>query len=251
MALSGVSLCKTFGGRPVVHGVDLRVDSGTIVALLGRNGAGKSTTFQMIAGLLPPDSGCVLIDGADVTGEPLYRRARAGLTSLPQERSIFQHLTVRQNVRVGLEERGVARRERRARVEELLTQFGLTHIADTRACDLSGGEARKVEITRPMATTPRYVLLDEPFAGIDPLHCLEVRLLLERVRDRGVGLLVSDHNVEHVFGVMDRGYVIDAGRVLASGTSESLAADEHVRQAFLGPQFSFHAGERRSAETSR
>jgi lipopolysaccharide export system ATP-binding protein len=237
MALEAVDLRRSYGRREVVKGVSLTIARGEAVGLLGRNGAGKSTTFQMIAGLVTPDSGEVRLDGASVTSQPMYERARAGLTYLPQERSVFLKLTALENVLVPLEHRGIPRRERQARAEALLGQFGLLYAVKMKAYALSGGEARKLEVARALATDPRYILLDEPFAGMDPIHVHEVQDVVRTLKASGLGILLSDHNVYYAFEVIDRGYLIDAGTVLEHGTPRELATSPAARTAFLGEEF--------------
>jgi lipopolysaccharide export system ATP-binding protein len=237
MPLEAVNLRRSFGRREVVKGVSLTIARGEAVGLLGRNGAGKSTTFQMIAGLITPDSGDVRLDGASVTSQPLYERARSGLTYLPQERSVFLKLTTLENILVPLEHRGVPRRERQARAEALLRQFNLLYAVKLKAHALSGGEARKLEVARALATDPRYILLDEPFAGMDPIHVREVQDVVRTLKSSGLGILLSDHNVYYAFEVIDRAYLIDAGTVLAHGTPRELATSLTARTAFLGEEF--------------
>lgn len=231
------SLVKVYANRRVVDGVTIRIRGGEVVGLLGRNGAGKSTTFQMIAGLLLPDGGDVRLDGVSLARRSLPGRARLGLTYLPQERSVFLKLSALDNLLLPLQERGVPRRERLARARALLEDFGLSASATLKAYALSGGEARKLEVARALAVEPRFILLDEPFAGMDPLHVRELQEIIRRLADRGIGVLLSDHNVFYAFEVIDRGYIIDAGRVLVEGPPVALAVDPRARAAFLGEQF--------------
>ncbi|HVC19232.1 MAG TPA: LPS export ABC transporter ATP-binding protein [Vicinamibacterales bacterium] len=235
--LTAHQLVRDFGSRRVVNGVSLRIDAGEIVGLLGRNGAGKSTTFQMLAGFVHPTSGTIRIDETDLTAKPPHERARLGLTYLPQERSVFLRLSVLDNLLLPLEERGIPKRERLARAEALLADFGLSRSARLRAYAISGGEARKLEVARALTLDPRYVLLDEPFAGMDPLHVREVQEVVRSLKARGIGVLISDHNVYYAFELIDRGYVIDAGRVLVEGTPQALASSPVARAAFLGDEF--------------
>jgi len=244
--LQAVSLVKIYGQRRVVDGVSLSVPPGEVIGLLGRNGAGKSTTFQMTAGFVAPDGGRVLLDGVDVTDEPPHARARLGLTYLPQERSAFIGLTARQNVLLSLEERGIARKERQRRATALLQDFGLLRLADQRAHTLSGGEARKLEIARALAIDPRYMLLDEPFAGIDPINVREMQHVIRMLGEKGIGVLLSDHNVFYAFEVIDRGYIIAEGRVLVEGPPRLLGTHPKAREAFLGEEFTLPASLRES-----
>lgn len=237
MALEALNLRRSFGPREVVKGISLTIARGEVVGLLGRNGAGKSTTFQMIAGLVSPDSGDVRLDGESVASQPLYQRARSGLTYLPQERSVFLNLTALDNVLVPLEQRAIPKRQRRAKAEALLAQFSLLYAVKMKAYALSGGEARKLEVARALATDPRYILLDEPFAGMDPIHVGEVQDVIRTLKGAGLGILLSDHNVYYAFEVIDRGYIIDAGTVLAHGTPHELATSPAARAAFLGEEF--------------
>ncbi|HVZ22575.1 MAG TPA: LPS export ABC transporter ATP-binding protein [Vicinamibacterales bacterium] len=235
--LRATHLTKHYGARQVVKGIDVLVEPGEIVALLGRNGAGKSTTFQMLAGLASPDSGAIELDGRSIIELPAYKRARLGLTYLSQERSVFLRLSAADNIGVPLEQRGLSKRARRQRTEELLREFGLTYAARMPAYTLSGGEARKLEVARALATDPHYILLDEPFAGMDPIHVREVQDVVLRLRSKGLGVLISDHNVYYAFEIIDRGYVIDDGRVIVTGDSATLAESPRARSAFLGDEF--------------
>jgi len=231
------NLVRGYGGHRVVDQVTVSVRRGEVVGLLGRNGAGKSTTFQIVAGYVAPEEGQILLDGADISREPPYRRARLGLTYLPQERSVFLKLTARANVLVPLEERRVPRRERHERADSLLAEFGLAQSAGLPAYALSGGEARKLEVARALATDPKYMLLDEPFAGIDPINVAEMQQVIRALRERQIGVLISDHNVFSAFEVIDRAYIMDGGRVLVEGAPLALARDAKARQAFLGNEF--------------
>jgi lipopolysaccharide export system ATP-binding protein len=236
-ALLASGLVKAYGGRRVVDTVTVNVLAGEIVGLLGRNGAGKSTTFSMIAGLARPDSGDISIDGRTILDVPLYARARLGLTYLPQERSVFLKLRVIDNLLLPLEENGTPRRARMERAHALLDRFSLAYAARLPAHALSGGEARKLEVARALALDPRYILLDEPFAGMDPLHVTELQQVIRQLARDGIGVLMSDHNVFSAFEVIDRGYIIDTGRVLVEGTPSHLARSEQARVAFLGAEF--------------
>lgn len=229
---------KSFKKRPVVRGVSLTLRRGEVVGLLGPNGAGKTTCFYMITGLIPADYGSIELDGHDVTQLPMYRRARLGIGYLPQEASIFRGLTAEQNIRATAElvESDTARLE--AMVEELMAEFGVTHVKDTPAIALSGGERRRVEIARALATHPSYILLDEPLAGIDPIAVGEIRDLIAHLKDRGIGVLITDHNVRDALEIIDRAYIIHEGQVLKEGTPSEIVGDRDVRRVYLGERFS-------------
>ena len=235
--LEARSLCKRLGGRWVVNDVSLVVRPGEIVGLLGPNGAGKTVTFSMIGGLLVPDEGSVILNGEDVTGMPMHLRARRGIAYLPQERSVFRHMTARENIMAVLEINGVAKGDVARRARELVHQFGLVSVADSRADRLSGGEQRRLEVARSVATQPGFILSDEPFAGIDPLTIEMLRGLFVRLRDAGLGILLTDHNVRETLSLCDRAYVLFDGAVLAKGTPAELVANEEVREHFLGDTF--------------
>jgi len=228
---------KSFNKRPVVRSVSLSLKRGEAVGLLGPNGAGKTTCFYMITGLIHTDTGSIEVDGHDVTKLPMYRRARLGIGYLPQEASIFRGLTAEQNIRATAElmEPDGARLE--AMVEALLAEFGITHIRNTPAIALSGGERRRVEIARCLATHPSYILLDEPFAGIDPIAVGEIRDLVKHLKDRGIGVLITDHNVRDALDVIDRAYILHDGRVLKEGTPSEIVSDRDVRRVYLGEKF--------------
>jgi lipopolysaccharide export system ATP-binding protein len=230
-------LTKTFGGRTVVRAVDVEVASGEVVGLLGPNGAGKTTTFSMVVGLLGPDSGRVLLDDQDVTGDPMYIRARKGIGYLPQEPSIFRGLTVEENVMAILETLPIDGATRRERLVSLLEELGLTSLARSKAYTLSGGERRRVEITRALVNRPKFMLLDEPFAGIDPIAVAEIQKIVGHLRQRGIGVLITDHNVRETLRITDRAYIVHDGAVFRSGTPGSLAADEDVKRTYLGADF--------------
>ena len=229
---------KSFNKRPVVRSVSLSLKRGEAVGLLGPNGAGKTTCFYMITGLIPADTGIIEVDGHDVTRLPMYRRARLGIGYLPQEASIFRGLTAEQNIRATAEllEPDGARLE--AMVEALLAEFGITHIRNTPSVALSSGERRRVEIARCLATHPSYILLDEPFAGIDPIAVGEIRDLVKHLKDRGIGVLITDHNVRDALDVIDRAYILHDGRVLKEGTPTEIVSDRDVRRVYLGEKFS-------------
>jgi lipopolysaccharide export system ATP-binding protein len=235
--LRTIDLTKSYGGRTVVRGVNLQVASGEIVGLLGPNGAGKTTTFYMTVGMTPPDSGRVELDGTDVTDDPMYVRARKGIGYLPQEPSIFRGLTVEQNILAILETLDLDASARRVRVRELLGELGLTPLAKAPAYTLSGGERRRAEITRALVISPKFMLLDEPFAGIDPIAVSDIQKIIFHLRDRGIGVLITDHNVRETLRITDRAYIVHGGVIFKSGTPASLAADEEVRRIYLGTEF--------------
>jgi lipopolysaccharide export system ATP-binding protein len=231
------ALTKSYGGRTVVKGVSIEVASGEIVGLLGPNGAGKTTTFYMTVGLTAPDSGRVELDGEDVTNDPMYVRARKGIGYLPQEPSIFRGLTVEQNILAILETLGVDRKARGQRLSELLGELGLASLAKSPAYTLSGGERRRAEITRALVISPRFILLDEPFAGIDPIAVTEIQKIVFHLKDRGIGVLITDHNVRETLRITDRAYIVHDGGIYRSGTPDAMAADEDVRRIYLGADF--------------
>ena len=235
--LRTLELTKSYGGRTVVRGVSLEVASGEVVGLLGPNGAGKTTTFYMTVGLTGPDSGRVLLDGHDVTDDPMYIRARKGIGYLPQEPSIFRGLTVEQNILAILETLGLDAATRRARLRELLAELNLTSLASAPAYTLSGGERRRVEITRALVISPLFILLDEPFAGIDPIAVADIQRIIFHLRERGIGVLITDHNVRETLRITDRAYIVHDGTIFRSGTPGSLAGDEDVRRIYLGADF--------------
>jgi lipopolysaccharide export system ATP-binding protein len=235
--LEAQGLRRRFGDRWVVDGVDLAVDPGEIVGLLGPNGAGKTVTFYMISGILRPTSGVINLGGVDITDWPMDKRARLGLGYLPQERSVFRHLTAEENLAVVYECRGERRRDASAQARKLLVRFGLSHLADVQASRLSGGEQRRLEVARAVASRPRIVLFDEPFAGIDPLTIEMLHELILDLRNEGIGVLLTDHNVMEAFTLCDRAYVLFDGRVIAEGSSWELTANPLVRRHFLGESF--------------
>lgn len=231
------NLTKSYGGRMVVGGVSLDVSSGEIVGLLGPNGAGKTTTFYMTVGLTAPDSGRVELDGQDVTDDPMYIRARKGIGYLPQEPSIFRGLTVEQNLLAILETMGLDGATRRARLSELLAELNLTPLAKSPSHTLSGGERRRAEITRALVMSPKFILLDEPFAGIDPIAVSDIQKIIFHLKERGIGVLITDHNVRETLRITDRAYIVHGGVIFKNGTPLSLAADEEVRRIYLGTEF--------------
>jgi len=236
--LAVVSIAKSYERRSVLSDVSLTVGHGEVVGLLGPNGAGKTTCFYSIMGLVKPDSGRILLDGADITGLPMYRRAILGLGYLPQETSIFRGLSVGQNIGAVLELAEPDKEKRAARLEFLLAEFGLTALRDSSAMALSGGERRRCEIARALAADPSIILLDEPFAGIDPLSIADIRELVKDLKQRGIGVLITDHNVRETLDIVDRACIIYDGRVLFAGSPEDLVADENVRRLYLGEGFS-------------
>jgi lipopolysaccharide export system ATP-binding protein len=237
-SLSASHLQKTYGRRRVVDDVNLFVEQGEVVGLLGANGAGKTTTFYMMTGLETAERGNILVNGQDVTNLPMYLRARLGLGYLPQEPSIFRKLSAEQNILAVLETMKLARADRFARLEELLEEFGVTHVRKTRGDALSGGERRRVEIARCLATEPQYILLDEPFAGIDPLAIDDIREIILYLREQGIGILITDHNVRETLGITDRAYIMAEGKILRSGNPAELVEDVEVRRLYLGERFS-------------
>jgi lipopolysaccharide export system ATP-binding protein len=236
-ALVAAGLQKTYGKRRVVDDVTLHVEKGEVVGLLGANGAGKTTTFYMIIGLEQPEAGVVRLGDRDVTKLPMYLRARLGLGYLPQEPSVFRKMTAAENILAVLETMGLRRRERLTRLEELLEEFGVSHVRNTRGYALSGGERRRTEIARALATEPQYILLDEPFAGIDPKAVDDIQSVILYLRDRGIGILITDHNVRETLGVTDRAYIMAEGRIFRSGAPQDLTDDAEVRRLYLGERF--------------
>ena len=231
-------LGKQFKTRPVVRNVSLQVRRGEAVGLLGPNGAGKTTTFYMIVGLVQPDTGTISLDGAEISGLPMYRRARLGIGYLPQEASVFRGLTVEQNIMAALDVVEEDRNRREAMLDGLLAEFGISHLRRTPALALSGGERRRVEIARALATAPNYILLDEPLAGIDPIAVGEIRDLVSHLKHRGLGVLITDHNVRETLEIIDRAYILHDGQVLMEGVPQEVVAHQDVRRVYLGEKFS-------------
>jgi len=232
-------ISKSYRGRRVVNGVSLQVQQGEVVGLLGPNGAGKTTSFYSIVGLIPPDTGRVLYDEDDITGVPMYLRARQyGISYLPQEASVFRKLTVEENILAVLEAQPISWHERREKAEKLIDQLGLEHIRQNKGYALSGGERRRVEIARALCINPTFILLDEPFSGIDPIAVLDLQKIISDLRAGGIGILVTDHNVRETLSVTDRAYIINEGRIFRSGTPEQLGGDPEVRRVYLGESFS-------------
>jgi lipopolysaccharide export system ATP-binding protein len=235
--LEAEKLVKIYGGRSVVNGVDINLKRGEIVGLLGKNGAGKTTSFYMIVGLVRPNSGKVTFDGQDVTDYPMYKRARMGMGYLPQEESIFRKLTVEENIMAILEMETMSKKERRSRCDELLTQFGIEHVAKQIALTLSGGEKRRLTIARSLVTKPSLLMLDEPFSGVDPIAVADVQQIIQNLRDSGLGILITDHNVRETLSIVDRAYLISEGRVETQGTKDFLINDPVARRIYLGEGF--------------
>jgi lipopolysaccharide export system ATP-binding protein len=235
--LRAVALTKTYGRRTVVSAVDLDIREGEVVGLLGPNGAGKTTTFYMVVGLARPDSGQVFLGDEDITALPMYLRARAGIGYLPQEASVFRKLTAEENVRAILEMLGLPAAEQRPRARALLEELGIGAMARQAADTLSGGERRRLEICRALATSPSFILLDEPFAGIDPIAVIDIQRIISHLKGRGIGVLITDHNVRETLKITDRAYILRDGHVFRSGTPRSLASDPDVRRVYLGEAF--------------
>jgi lipopolysaccharide export system ATP-binding protein len=236
--LIGRNLAKRYGARDVVHDIDLDVGQGEVVGVLGPNGAGKTTTFYMLAGIVPPTRGQVLLDGMDITRWPLHRRARSGMSYLPQESSIFRKLTVRQNLQIILEYSGLSPEEQTRTADRLLDELGITRLAGQLAAYLSGGERRRLEIARALIQNPKFILLDEPFAGIDPLAVDDIQTIITDLRARGIGVLISDHNVRETLRICDRAYLVYDGRIILGGSPEDIVADPGARKVYLGEGFS-------------
>lgn len=233
-------LAKSFRRRRVVNGVSVTIGPGEVVGLLGPNGAGKTTSFYLILGLIPANAGKVILDGRDITAMPMYLRARQGIGYLPQEASIFRRMTVEENLKSILEMRGLGSGGARARCDQLLDEFGLGHVRASPGYALSGGERRRAEIARALASEPRYMLLDEPFAGIDPIAVSELQRLVVRLKEKGIGVLITDHNVRETLQITDHAYIISQGRIFRRGTPSELASDTEVRKVYLGENFRLH-----------
>ena len=237
MKLHTQEIQKTYKGRPVVKGVTVEVNQGEIVGLLGPNGAGKTTSFYMIVGLVNPDSGKVFLDDLEITKLPMYKRAQLGLGYLPQEVSVFRKLSVEDNIMAILEMTKMNKKERHDKLEKLLNEFSLQHVRKNMGSMLSGGEKRRTEIARALATDPKFVLLDEPFAGVDPIAVEDIQAIVAELKNRNIGILITDHNVQETLSITDRAYLLFEGSILKSGTAEELAADEQVRKVYLGKNF--------------
>ncbi len=232
------NLAKTYRGREVIHDVSLAIDSGQIVGLLGPNGAGKTTCFYMIIGIIPADSGSITINGEDITALTMHERARRGIGYLPQEASIFRKLTVGDNILAILQTRSdLDKKQRLARRDELLEEFHVQHLRDNLGQSLSGGERRRIEIARALATEPDFIMLDEPFAGVDPISVTDIKQIITHLRDRGIGVLITDHNVRDTLDICEKAYIVGEGRIIASGTTDEVLNNAHVRQVYLGEQF--------------
>lgn len=235
--LSLNKLVKTYNGRPVVNSVSLNIEDSSVVGLLGPNGAGKTTTFYMTIGIIKPDKGQVFLDDEDITSYPMYLRARRGVGYLPQETSIFRKLTVKQNIMAILEFLPISKSEQKERTDMLLDELGIKHLADQKANLLSGGERRRLEITRSLATNPSFILLDEPFAGIDPLAVIDIKKIIGHLKKRGIGILISDHNVRETLEVCDIAYILNDGKIIESGSPQKIASSEIARRIYLGDKF--------------
>jgi lipopolysaccharide export system ATP-binding protein len=235
--LKAVNIFKHYKRRTVVNGVSVHVDQGEIVGLLGPNGAGKTTSFYMIVGLVKPNEGKVLLDDEDITDLAMYRRAQKGIGYLPQEASVFRKLSVEDNIRAILEMTGKSKAEQAAKLEELLNEFSLQHVRKNMGDVLSGGERRRTEIARALATEPRFILLDEPFAGVDPIAVEDIQSIVAKLKEKNIGILITDHNVQETLSITDRAYLLFEGKILKQGTAEELAADETVRRVYLGKNF--------------
>ncbi len=233
--LHAEGLCKSYRRRAVVDDVAVTLEQGEIVGLLGPNGAGKTTTFYLITGLIRPDSGTITLDGADLTGEPMYKRARRGIGYLAQEPSIFRRMTVAENVLAILETLPISKHERLERLERMLLELGLAPLRDAAAYTLSGGERRRLEITRALASEPKFMLLDEPFAGVDPIAVNDIQNIVASLRERGIGVLITDHNVEQTLDIVDRAYIMHEGKVHAAGSVQELVWNDRVAELYLGP----------------
>lgn len=237
MKLKTGALVKKYKKRTVVKGVSVEVSQGEIVGLLGPNGAGKTTTFYMIVGLVRPNSGRVFLDNKDITERAMYERAKLGIGYLPQEASVFRKLSVEDNIKAVLEMTKLTKKEQHLRLESLISEFGLAHVRTNRGDFLSGGERRRTEIARALATDPNFILLDEPFAGVDPIAVEDIQSIVARLRTRNIGILITDHNVQETLSITDRAYLLFEGNILKSGTAEELAGDEEVRKVYLGKNF--------------
>ena len=237
MILQANNLVKQYKSRRVVNGVSLNVHQGEIVGLLGPNGAGKTTTFYMVVGLIKPDEGHVSLDGVDLTGMPMYKRARKGIGYLPQEASVFRDLTVEDNIKAVLELSGISKAEQKEKLESLIEEFTLEKVRKNKGKLLSGGERRRTEIARALATNPKFILLDEPFAGVDPIAVEDIQEIVAKLKKRNIGVLITDHNVHETLNITDRAYLLFEGQILMDGTAEELAANERVRKVYLGESF--------------
>ena len=238
VSLCATGLRKSYGRREVLRDVSIDVHAGEVVGLLGPNGAGKTTTFYCVVGLTPPDAGSVRLGDEELTKLPMFRRARHGISYLPQEASVFRGLTVEDNIKAILETLPLTREVRRARLDSLLDELSIAHLAKSKASALSGGERRRLEITRALVISPAFILLDEPFAGIDPIAVIDIQNIIGQLKERGIGVLVTDHNVRETLGICDRAYILSDGMILEEGTPETIAASERAREIYLGKEFS-------------
>lgn len=237
MLLKTQNLIKKYKGRAVVNDVSVNVNQGEIVGLLGPNGAGKTTTFYMIVGLIKPNAGKIFLDDREITFEPMYKRAKLGIAYLPQEASVFRKLSVEDNIKAILEMTGVSKEEQKDKLEQLLSEFGLQHVRKNRGDLLSGGERRRTEIARSLAVNPKFILLDEPFAGVDPIAVEDIQAIVSKLKEKNIGIVITDHNVHETLSITDRAYLLFEGKILKSGTAEELAEDEMVRRVYLGKNF--------------
>lgn len=235
--LSLENLVKIYNGRQVVNSVNMKIKNNSVVGLLGPNGAGKTTTFYMTIGMIKPDKGHVFLDEEDITTYPMYLRARKGVGYLPQETSVFKKLTVQQNIMAILETLSISRLEQKERADMLLDELGIKHLMNQKANQLSGGERRRLEITRALATNPSFILLDEPFAGIDPLAVIDIKNIIEHLKNRGIGILISDHNVRETLEACDKAYILNDGKIIESGSPEKIVASKTARRIYLGNEF--------------
>ncbi len=235
--LEAKKLEKSYRGRKVVRGVSFHVNFGEVVGLLGPNGAGKTTTFYMVVGLVKPDQGRVVLDGTDITTMPMYRRSKNGIGYLPQEPSVFRKLTVGENLMAILETLGISSLQRRERMESLLSELGVAHLTDSKAYTLSGGERRRVEIARALTLSPKFILLDEPFAGIDPLAVQDIQSIISLLKSKGIGILITDHNVRETLAITDRAYIISEGKIIEAGTPAEITESPRAREFYLGEAF--------------
>lgn len=238
MVIETANLIKEYSDRRVVNNVSIRVEQGSIVGLLGPNGAGKTTTFYMIVGIIKPDSGTVMLDGQDISALPMYMRARAGIGYLPQEASIFRKMTVEENLLAILEANNIPEKQRIEKMNALIEEFHIDHIRKNKGTELSGGERRRVEIARALATDPAFILLDEPFAGIDPIAVADIQNMIAHLAQRGIGILITDHNVRETLSIVDKAYILANGEILLHGDSETIANDPVARKYYLGENFS-------------
>jgi lipopolysaccharide export system ATP-binding protein len=237
MILRAENIVKKYKSRTVVKGVSFDVKQGEIVGLLGPNGAGKTTSFYMVVGVIKPNDGKIFLDNEDITSEPMYKRGQKGIGYLPQEASVFRKLSVEDNIRAVLEIKNLTKQEQEAKLEELLNEFGLQHIRKNRGDLLSGGERRRTEIARALAANPKFILLDEPFAGVDPIAVEDIQSIIVKLKEKNIGVLITDHNVHETLSITERAYLLYDGRILKSGTAEELASDEEVRRLYLGKNF--------------